>query len=278
MDDPNAFERQLEHEVLRAFGPPRPVDVAAIVRTATTRSTPSTRSSQRSRWLTLPIPYRRTQRPTAIDTIEYQPSPIPASNGHTPTVIGRTTSMLSPVKAVTAGAIVFAIGGVFLIAQPFDQQSTVPGAATDEGPPAPVEVTGTSVLYGCPDPGTTEDSGIFERTIGGTCQTDWTFSDERLSGSATMVANEDNYNDGTEVSLGTFSLSIENDQGGWRMRPGFWLDFPDAPEVAAEVWVMDGEGAYDGLTAVLLVEDLDNPHGFIFESEMLPPPENASTK
>lgn len=219
---------------------------------------------------------RRRWRPTWLTRVTHQPSPIPASNGHTPTVIGRTQSMLSPVKAITAGAIVFAIGGAFLIAQPFDQQSSVPGAATDEGPPAPVEVTGTSALYGCPDPGTTEDSGIFERTIGGTCQSHWTFSDERLSGTATNVANEDNYNDGTELSLGTFSLSIENDQGSWRMRPGFWLDFPDAPEVAAEVWVMDGEGAYDGLTAVLVVEDW-TPHGFIFESEMLPPPENAST-
>jgi len=37
--------------------------------------------------------------------------------------------MLSPVKAITAGAFIFAIGGAFLIAQPFgQQQSSVPGA------------------------------------------------------------------------------------------------------------------------------------------------------
>jgi hypothetical protein len=151
-------------------------------------------------------------------------------------------------------------------------------AADDAVATAAVEVTGTSVLVGCPDPGMTEASGVFERTIGGTCRTDWTFSDERLSGLGTMVANEDDYIDQSGISLGTFALSIENGEGAWRMRPRHWLEFPDAPQVAAEVWVLDGEGAYDGLTAVLLVEDLDNPHGFIFESEMLPPPENGSTK
>ena len=44
--------------------------------------------------------------------------------------------MFSPVKAITAGALVFALGGMFLIAQPFGQQgATVPGAATDEVAP-----------------------------------------------------------------------------------------------------------------------------------------------
>ena len=55
--------------------------------------------------------------------------------------------MLSPVKAITAGALVFAIGGVFLIAQPFDQQERAGGARggrRDLSTPAYVtwEVTG----------------------------------------------------------------------------------------------------------------------------------------
>ena len=150
---------------------------------------------------------------------------------------------------------------------------------TDDAVGAPVEVTGTSVLVGCPDPGTTEASGIFERTIGGTCQTDWTFSDERLSGTGTMVANEDTYTDGSGIGFGIHALNIENDEGGWRMRPGYWLESPDTPDAfSLQVWVLDGEDAYEGLTAVLFVEDLGNPHGFIFENELPPPPENASTK
>ena len=55
--------------------------------------------------------------------------------------------MFSPVKAITAGALVFALGGVLLIAQPFDQQGgSVPGAATDADIVPPVEVTGRRTL------------------------------------------------------------------------------------------------------------------------------------
>ena len=61
------------------------------------------------------------------------------------------------------------------------------------------------------------------------------------------------------------------------MRPLPFVEFPDAPATAAEVWILDGEGAYEGLTAVLLVEDYV-PHGFIIEGDLPPTPENASTK
>ncbi|MEA2026800.1 MAG: hypothetical protein U9O18_08910, partial [Chloroflexota bacterium] len=50
--------------------------------------------------------------------------------------------MLSPVKAITAGAIIFALGGAFLIAQPFDREGGgVPGAESSE--PVTVVVPGT---------------------------------------------------------------------------------------------------------------------------------------
>ena len=39
--------------------------------------------------------------------------------------------MFSPVKTITAGALAFAIGGVFLVAQPFDQRSEAPGAEVE---------------------------------------------------------------------------------------------------------------------------------------------------
>ena len=65
---------------------------------------------QRGRWLPFPLFRQKAQTPTATDTIEYQPSPIPATNGHTPTVIGRTQTMFSPAKAITAAALVFGIG------------------------------------------------------------------------------------------------------------------------------------------------------------------------
>lgn len=40
--------------------------------------------------------------------------------------------MLSPARAIAAGSVVFALVGAFLIAQPFDQQGSVLGAATDD--------------------------------------------------------------------------------------------------------------------------------------------------
>ena len=54
---------------------------------------------------------------------------------------GRTRSMLSPVKAITASALIFALGGVLLIAQPFDQEGSVPGAEQATDYPDPVYVT-----------------------------------------------------------------------------------------------------------------------------------------
>ena len=49
-------------------------------------------TSQVGRWLPFPVLHRKAKAktPTTNHTTEYQPSPIPATNGHTPTVIGRT--------------------------------------------------------------------------------------------------------------------------------------------------------------------------------------------
>jgi hypothetical protein len=184
--------------------------------------------------------------------------------------------MFSPAKAITVGALVFALGGAFLIAQPFDQQGSVPGAATDAEAATPVAVTATNSAGSC-SAGTVETLGGVTASRGGTCQPAWTWSDERLNGTVTWAENVDRYTDGSGLSVRTFALSVENDEGGWRMRPLPQVEFPGAPAVAAEVWVMDGEGAYEGLTAVVLVEGYE-PHGFIIDGSTPPPPENASTK
>jgi hypothetical protein len=51
----------------------------------------TTRQRRHRRWR-LPFLSRTAGPPAAIDTTEYQPTPIPATNGHTPTAIGRTNS------------------------------------------------------------------------------------------------------------------------------------------------------------------------------------------
>ena len=94
---------------------------------------------------------------------------------------------------------------------------------------------------------------------------------------APWASNSDRYTDGSGLTIEMVAFSFENDQGAWRMRPAPSPEFPDAPEVGAEVWVLDGEGAYDGLTAVLVVDGFE-PHGFIIDGDLPPAPENASAK
>ena len=177
-------------------GDPTPPDARESVRQAMAR-TPGVRQR---RPLVAAAGPRSTAGPATTDqTTEFQPSPIPATNGHTPTVIGRTQPMFSPAKAITAAALVFGIGGAMLIAQPFDQQgSSVPGAATDPGTVAPVWVTGTeSIGPACEEATSSTDDGVVARTRGWHCdQQTWETSDPRLTGDVTATWNADVYRTG----------------------------------------------------------------------------------
>jgi hypothetical protein len=243
------------------------------------------RTRQQGRWLPFPALRRKTQTATATDTTEYRPSPIPATNGHAPTVIGRTNTMFSPVKAITVGALVFAIGGVLLIAQPFDQQGSIPGVEQGAEPPAPVEVTGELIDATCD-----EDGHI--------CEVDIEWSDPRLEGTETYLTNSGgiDLSDDNGVGFDHRTHIIVTDDGAWRMRPQMRMDAWDYagaegwPDGDGSPWwgVLDGEGAYEDLSAVLIYPSLiPSPNfgppqvinGFIVPSDMLPPaPEGASTK
>jgi Tol biopolymer transport system component len=132
MSDEHMNDKELE-AVLREWTPQMPAgqpDRSHVVGTIVSRLGPTRRRRHR-RW---PFPwFRRDGTNRASErSLAQQPSPIPAANGHTPTVMGRTQSMLSPAKAIIVAALVFAIGGVMLIAQPFQQrEGTVPGATTE---------------------------------------------------------------------------------------------------------------------------------------------------
>ena len=228
-------------------------------RTATHVMAQVPQTRQRGRWLPFRLFRPKAETPTATGTTEYQPSPIPASNGHSPTVIGRTSSMLSPVKAITAGALVFAIGGVFLIAQPFDQQGgNVPGAATDTEPVPATWVTG-SVVYGtCASPNLTSQDGVTREQYRCEPQT-WTSSDDRLGGSATIMWNADLYEvDGQTYSLSAQVWEVRDDSGGWLCRNPDGLNRGSGKHPTAvqgtEMLTCVGNGAHDGLTAVLVAD------------------------
>lgn len=198
--------------------------------------------------------------------------------------------MFSPAKAIAAAAIAFAVGGVLLVAQPFDPSSGTPGAATAEIVP-PVEVTGA--MSGAPGAGCrpTDKEGPYEGSGADaalfTCDvtdSQWSFSDPRLEGIVTRVNEEVTFavGDVSDVYVGSTAFSIENDGGVWRERPRTWL-LPDGAWtfdwLPQEVLVFDGSGDYEGLVAVLRTTGgLSEFRGFIIDARwMPPPPANGST-
>ena len=213
--------------------------------------------SQRSRWWPLPSSRRP---PTTDPTTAYQPSPIPASNSHTPSVIGRTTSMLSPVKAITAGAIVFAIGGTFLIAQPFDQQGSVAPGAEAQAFPTPVRFSSTYRWRGESTPGTreTRDDGVQVTAGEGFAFTSAEATDPRFAGPMAMTLNRVHHPDEGDITLGGYR--IETEDGAWQEVPTAALQFeedtadwragrmPPADNIQFRTFI--GEGDYAGLIAV----------------------------
>ncbi len=169
--------------------------------------------------------------------------------------------MFSPAKAITAGALVFAIGGVLLIAQPFGQQGdTAPAVGTGDAPARPVPFTGLldcggTSAFPTTDRATVElDEGTLNltrergRIIGPTVRT---ITDPRLEGTNTITWNKDIFfgsalERSTGVSAGTWR--IENDAGAWQ---GSYHTFDtpvDGAAVATVVFI--GEGDYEGLTSI----------------------------
>jgi hypothetical protein len=216
------------------------------------------KTSQVGRWLPFPALHRRisTRAASTDDTTEYRPSPIPASNGHTPTVIGRTQTMISPAKAIIAGTLVFAVGGVLLIAQPFDRQGgTVPGAAVaDPGPAAYVH--GTMVGRDCcGDAVETFDDDGDRLTMRGMVSSGLVdMDDPRLSGTWEQTGNLDEFPqlDGEErVEIHWAGLTISNDEGSWNGTCTSTYDSAAATETSLDQCQLTGEGAYEGLSALL---------------------------
>jgi hypothetical protein len=149
-----------------------------------------------------------------------------------------------------------------------------------EDPMAPVEVTGKFVGLTCGgSAGTRSGSRVEGRQT--TCEIDNDWSDPRLEGTETYISNDVEFTDGSGLSIGHFVHNIVNDDGAWRMRPQYRFSsaYP-GPEDFSGTWVLDGEGAYEGLVAVLAKPELDSEplRGFIIEGDLPSAPEEGSTK
>jgi hypothetical protein len=200
-------------------------------------------TDQVRRWWPFAVSHRRARQTTTPKNP--QPGPILAIDDHTPTFIGRTQLMFSPAKAITAGALVFAIGSAVLIAQPLGRQGgDAPGATTDASTQALTEFTGHIACGPEVRRGTSasNDSGLFQAR-GFAWQPSASISDPRLAGDYYISYDTDDY--GT-TTVGTGTWRIENAQGAWQ---GSFtnINFPDHTTTVSTPLV--GEGGYEGLTA-----------------------------
>ncbi len=112
---------------------------------------------------------------------------------------------------------------------------------------------------------TTRERGL-EMSRGGSWKTRSSTTDERFNGDAVLTFDHDTYLD-HGINIWAGGLRIENDEGAWQGRPGYSFDHPDRPDGSAETVVFDGEGAYEGLTA--LVETTTDGGGIALEGVII---------
>jgi len=154
------------------------------------------------------------------------------------------------VRAIKSGlSFVLAVG---LLAA-----SAVGVAAQDEA--TAVEFTGSTSFGGCSVDYC--DNPIVEP-----------FTDPRLAGQFRVWQNNDGYPGGPTLFMTGFSM--HDDDGGWIQHPGLAINHPDGTS-ATKVIVMDGQGAYAGLTLVAEVSLANGRwdwHGYILDGDLPPAP------
>jgi hypothetical protein len=165
--------------------------------------------------------------------------------------------MFSPVKAIITGALAFALGGAFLVAQPFGQQEGLaPGAE-----PVGMEGTRVTVAQDCPD---LEDGTV--------CT--WTSSDPRLTGTMTQeLDGAIEFTAGDVSDAGDFfwmDVTVEGPEGSWTGRLYINGSTRPAPGFA----VLSGSGGYEGWQYVATEVGGNGIHddwtGMLYEGELPP--------
>jgi hypothetical protein len=237
---------------------------------------PQTRRAQTRGWSWRDLGGRRTA-PPAPPAFEHRTRPIDAAAGHAHIVTRRTQSMFTPGRIIAVGILTVAVGGVMVVAQPFDRSDeAVPGAELAAERAAPAEFTGTGSTETCETQATTDADGPVAHTRGSSCGPTYSFSDPRLEGTVTWWSNDDEYTDGSGLVIQSVAMSIENDEGAWRMVPILSVNAPGSIAYdPARQFFLVGEGAYEGLFAVVEGFRTDEVHGFIVDGELPPAPENA---
>jgi hypothetical protein len=194
--------------------------------------------------------------------------------------------MLSPATAITAGALALAVSGAFLIAHPFQQAGSAPGAATE--PVEPTWVTGTGYWAPtCSGPTSTEVDGDVTREYGYVCEpTTWNTSDPRLSGEGSWRWTADVYTtEEGQRALIHGAEYLRNEGGGWTcpiLRMAESSGINPSQYNSSDIQLCVGDGGYEGLSA-LVVWPGDNASvsslvALIFSGDIPPIPDSPAAE
>ncbi len=186
--------------------------------------------------------------------------------------------MLSPVKAITAGALILALGSALLIAQPSGQQGSEPAAEGDAVDPT--WITGhVQPAPSCSEPPPVADGAVLRsRDVECSPQT-WTSSDPRLAGAVSRRWNSDTYQtDEGPITVEMGAAYLRNADGGWACLNRYlgWSGM-DQADSDPETYTCVGDGDYDGLSAILVLTGAggysEDFVGLIFSGDFPPVPE-----
>jgi hypothetical protein len=133
--------------------------------------------------------------------------------------------------------------------------------AQEEEAVAPVEFTGTlKYVAKCTGTPAVEfgDGAIFTRAEETYCRPSvLEMSDPRFDGEWTLRENNDRYLGGPTVATSAFY--VDTGEGTWAQQPSTWVVFGDGT-AGTQTGVLTGDGAYDGLTAVVEFEFEPSEH------------------
>jgi hypothetical protein len=130
-------------------------------------------------------------------------------------------------------------------------------AGTDVGGPTWVTGDIQPVDGTCSSRDNGSESGVGRSAY--TCTQTSTSSDPRLTGNVTKSWNEDTYQmDEGPISVGIDTLYLRNDDGGWSCSSGYVAkgSTPETEPLTKSTFTCMGEGGYEGLTAVLVSEQV----------------------
>ncbi len=173
--------------------------------------------------------------------------------------------MFSPVKAIIAGSLVFALGGLFLVSQPFAQQQGPHFGATSEvavGPDTTYFTGTTACTFG----------GRESKVVDGVSQNEEHYACDLVTTDPRLVGTEEidliAYIASGDGGPWTAEAVLTTDEGSWHGTAQGVYDTARASDYGEATYL--GEGAYEGLTAHYYFAGQGDPYsltGWITSSE-----------